>query len=47
MSAKRDQPPGDPRVVAQRRRAMRTALALALVAALVYVGFILSGVIGR
>ncbi|MBJ6982125.1 MULTISPECIES: hypothetical protein [unclassified Luteimonas] len=47
MSAKRDPQAGDPRVAAQRRRAMRTALALALVAVVVYVGFILSGVIGR
>jgi hypothetical protein len=47
MSANRDQQPDDPRVAAQRRRAVRTALVLAVVAALVYVGFILSGVMGR
>jgi hypothetical protein len=47
MSAKRDQPHADPRMAAQRRRAMRTALVLAVVAGLVYAGFILSGVIGR
>jgi hypothetical protein len=47
MSGKRDQLPDDPRVAAQRRRAVRTALLFAIVAAVVYVGFILSGVIGR
>ncbi len=44
MSAKRNQPTG---VAAQRRGAVRTALVLGAVAVLVYVGFILSGVIGR
>jgi|GEM_PF-881480 len=41
------QQPGTARLHQQRRNARRTALWVGAVAVLVYVGFILSGVIGR
>ncbi|MCW4455991.1 hypothetical protein OK348_14460 [Flavobacterium sp. MXW15] len=39
-------PPADD-LALRRRRAARTALVVALVAVAIYVGFILSGVVGR
>jgi hypothetical protein len=39
--------PVDPAVEARRKRARRTAWLFAGIAAVVYVGFLLSGVLGR
>ncbi|WP_295519622.1 hypothetical protein [uncultured Stenotrophomonas sp.] len=43
----REEQPTNGRLYQQRQRARRTALWVGAIAVLVYVGFILSGVIGR
>jgi hypothetical protein len=48
MPANPDQPPRmtDADVAARRRRAVRTALAVAAIAVAIYIGFIMLGVLG-